>query len=150
MATQQFIHGAITHDRLAQAFEAWERGFRAEPQNFRTGADCLALGVSQISAERADYFFELLRHTAPPPSAVPPELQAEAQRISAAIKHLAAEKPLGFHINQAVRAAGLQDTAQMRRLMAAHLMHAGFVSFRAPYQAKARMWKRPEATAIQE
>jgi hypothetical protein len=50
----------VTKAQLAQAFEAWERGYRIAPDKYRTPTECAMLGVSQISAERADYFFELL------------------------------------------------------------------------------------------
>lgn len=52
----------ITPKILAKAFEAWELGFRAAPQSFRTTEEIAQLGVSQVTAERADYFFALLQH----------------------------------------------------------------------------------------
>ncbi len=58
--TPAAVHGEITRDRLARAFERWEQGWRATPSAFRSEAECLALGVSEVSAERADYFFALL------------------------------------------------------------------------------------------
>ena len=51
----------ISRETLAKAFEAWENGFRTQPQAFRTSEECLQLGVSQVSAERADYFYDLLQ-----------------------------------------------------------------------------------------
>lgn len=50
----------VTIAQMEQAFEAWERGFRIEPDKYRTAQECICLGVSQVSAERADYFFQLL------------------------------------------------------------------------------------------
>lgn len=52
---------ALTRDQMEQAFEAWERGFRIEPEKYRTQDEVRCLSVSQVSAERADYFWELLR-----------------------------------------------------------------------------------------
>lgn len=52
---------APTIEQLAKAFELWENGYRAEPQTFRSPEECAALGVSQLSAERATYFAELLK-----------------------------------------------------------------------------------------
>lgn len=46
--------------QLELAFEAWETGYRIEPSKFRPPEECAWLNVSQVSAERADYFFELL------------------------------------------------------------------------------------------
>ena len=50
----------VDHAALARAFEAWETGYRANPTTFRTPEESAALGVSQVSAERADYMLELL------------------------------------------------------------------------------------------
>jgi hypothetical protein len=50
----------VTKEQMEQAFEAWEKGYRIEPEKFRTLEECKFLGVSQLSAERADYFYELL------------------------------------------------------------------------------------------
>lgn len=47
-------------ETLAKAFEAWENGFRADPGNFLSADECAALGVSEISANRASYFAQLL------------------------------------------------------------------------------------------
>lgn len=46
--------------QLEQAFEAWEKGCRIDPGKYRTADECKRLSVSQLSAERADYFYELL------------------------------------------------------------------------------------------
>lgn len=51
----------VTREQVEQAFEAWERGYRIAPEKYRTPDECKCLGVSQVSAERADYFIELLR-----------------------------------------------------------------------------------------
>lgn len=51
----------VTRAQVEQAFEAWERGYRIEPEKYRTADECKCLSVSQVSAERADYFVELLR-----------------------------------------------------------------------------------------
>lgn len=50
----------ITKQHLEQAFEAWETGFRVDPKAYRTEEETRGLPVSQVSAERADYFFTLL------------------------------------------------------------------------------------------
>jgi hypothetical protein len=50
----------VTLGQMAQAFEAWENGFRAEPSKFLTHEECAALDVSTVSADRAAYFRELL------------------------------------------------------------------------------------------
>lgn len=50
----------VDHAALAQAFDAWENGYRTNPTTFRTPEESAALGVSQVSAERADYLIELL------------------------------------------------------------------------------------------
>lgn len=51
----------IDKTTLELAFEAWEKGYRISPEKYRTTEECKFLGVSQLSAERADYFFELLQ-----------------------------------------------------------------------------------------
>ena len=51
----------VTREQMEKAFEAWESGFRIEPEKFRSHEETLGLSVSQVSAERADYFFELVR-----------------------------------------------------------------------------------------
>ena len=53
-----------TTGQLAQAFEAWENGFRSDPSNFMTQEECAAANVSTISADRAAYLMELLAVTA--------------------------------------------------------------------------------------
>lgn len=50
----------VTLERMAQAFEAWENGFRAEPSKYLTAEECAAANVSELSADRAAYFRELL------------------------------------------------------------------------------------------
>jgi hypothetical protein len=50
----------VTLEQMAQAFEAWENGFRADPSKFLTYEECAALNVSTMSADRAAYFRELL------------------------------------------------------------------------------------------
>jgi hypothetical protein len=51
----------VTRDQMEQAFEAWENGFRINPAAYRTEDETRQLPVSAVSAERADYFFELLK-----------------------------------------------------------------------------------------
>jgi hypothetical protein len=50
----------VTLEQMAQAFEAWENGFRAEPSKYMTAEECAAANVSTLSADRAAYFRELL------------------------------------------------------------------------------------------
>lgn len=50
----------VSLKQMAQAFEAWENGFRADPTKFLTAEETAALGVSEVSADRAAYFHELL------------------------------------------------------------------------------------------
>ena len=50
----------VTLEQMAQAFEAWENGFRAEPSKYLTAEECAASNVSTLSADRAAYFRELL------------------------------------------------------------------------------------------
>jgi len=50
----------VTLEQLAQAFEAWENGYRAEPSKFLTAEECATAEVSTLSADRAAYFHELL------------------------------------------------------------------------------------------
>lgn len=45
---------------MAKAFELWENGFRADPSKFLTPEETAAAEVSQLSADRAAYFSELL------------------------------------------------------------------------------------------
>lgn len=54
----------VTRESLIQAFEAWENGYRTRPTEFRTAEECDAMGVQQVSVERADYFFALLHEQA--------------------------------------------------------------------------------------
>lgn len=51
----------LTKQQMEQAFDAWEKGFRIDPEKYRTEDEVRFLSVSQVSAERADYFFELLK-----------------------------------------------------------------------------------------
>lgn len=51
----------VTKEQMQEAFEQWEQGFRISPENYRTEEETRGLSVSQVSAERADYFFELVR-----------------------------------------------------------------------------------------
>lgn len=45
---------------LAQAFEAWENNYRANPEHFLTAEEIAAEGVSELSASRAAYMYALL------------------------------------------------------------------------------------------
>lgn len=51
----------VTLERLAEAFEAWEIGFRCTPSQYLSHEECAAMDVSQVSAERAAYLLELLK-----------------------------------------------------------------------------------------
>lgn len=57
---------AITLEQAATAFEAWESNYRAEPSRYLTQEQISALGVSQVSADRAAYFCKLLADTRRP------------------------------------------------------------------------------------
>lgn len=59
MSDPDQING-LTRQQMEQAFEAWENGFRIEPAKFRSPDECKQLSVSQVSAERTDYFWQLL------------------------------------------------------------------------------------------
>lgn len=50
----------VSIEQMAKAFEAWENGYRADPQKFMTADEVAAAEVSQLSADRAAYFRELL------------------------------------------------------------------------------------------
>ena len=50
----------LTLTQMAQAFEAWENGFRAAPSEYMTAEECAAAQVSELSAQRAAFFAELL------------------------------------------------------------------------------------------
>lgn len=50
----------VTLTQMAQAFEAWENGFRADPSKYLTVEECAAANVSTLSADRAAYFSALL------------------------------------------------------------------------------------------
>lgn len=54
-----------TIEQTAKAFEAWENGFRADPQKFMTADEVATAEVSQLSADRAAYLHELLITAAP-------------------------------------------------------------------------------------
>lgn len=51
---------SVSIEQMAKAFEAWENGYRADPQKFMTADEVAAAEVSQLSADRAAYFNELL------------------------------------------------------------------------------------------
>lgn len=51
---------SATLSDIAQAFEAWENGFRADPTKFMTADECAAAQVSAMSASRAAHFWQLL------------------------------------------------------------------------------------------
>lgn len=51
----------ITLEQAALAFEKWESNYRANPTEFLTSEQALDIGVSEISANRAAYFIELLK-----------------------------------------------------------------------------------------
>jgi hypothetical protein len=46
---------------FAKAFELWEKELRVDPSKFLTPEEVAAADVSQLSADRAAYFSELLR-----------------------------------------------------------------------------------------
>jgi hypothetical protein len=50
----------VSLEQMAQAFEAWENGFRADPTKYLSAAECAAANVSELSADRAAYLCELL------------------------------------------------------------------------------------------
>lgn len=50
----------VTLTQLARAFEAWENDFRADPSQYMTPGEVAAAEVSELSADRASYFLELL------------------------------------------------------------------------------------------
>jgi hypothetical protein len=50
----------IKLEKLAKAFELWENSYRANPNKYLTAEVCARLKVSEISADRAEYFQELL------------------------------------------------------------------------------------------
>jgi len=51
----------VTVQQMAQAFEAWENGYRATPGEYMTPEQCAQAQVSELSANRASYFAQLLR-----------------------------------------------------------------------------------------
>jgi hypothetical protein len=51
----------ITLEQLAIAFELWETGYRADPSKYMTQEECIKADVSELSADRAAYFQELLK-----------------------------------------------------------------------------------------
>ena len=50
----------VTLGQIAQAFESWEDGLRAMPENFLTHEQCALASVSELSANRAEHFYSLL------------------------------------------------------------------------------------------
>ena len=46
---------------FAKAFELWEAGYRAEPENFLTADELKEMQVSEIAAASAEQFLELLK-----------------------------------------------------------------------------------------
>lgn len=48
-------------EKFAKAFQLWEDGFRAEPSSFMTAEQSAEMEVSQLSTERAEYFYQLLK-----------------------------------------------------------------------------------------
>lgn len=51
----------VTKEQLAQAFEAWEKDYRVNQSDYKSKEECTFMGVSQLSAERAEYFYALLQ-----------------------------------------------------------------------------------------
>ena len=60
MEDQETTPMPVSLEKLAKAFEAWERDFRAAPTKFMTADECAAAQVSQLSAGRAAHFASLL------------------------------------------------------------------------------------------
>jgi len=50
----------FTLQHLAKAFQLWEEGFRAQPEQFLTYEECATGNIDELSAGRAEYFLELL------------------------------------------------------------------------------------------
>ena len=50
-----------TIEQFAKAFEAWENDYRTNPQEYMTPEQALELGVSELSAQRASYFYQLMQ-----------------------------------------------------------------------------------------
>lgn len=50
----------FTLQDFAVAFEKWESDYRVNPSNYLTHEEVAASGVSEVSADRAEYFMELL------------------------------------------------------------------------------------------
>ena len=50
----------ITIQKMAMAFELWEKDFRASPETYMTNEQMTENGVSKLSAGRAAYFYKLL------------------------------------------------------------------------------------------
>jgi hypothetical protein len=48
-------------DYYAKAFEDWENDYRTNPQEYLTAEQALELGVSELSAQRASYFYQLMQ-----------------------------------------------------------------------------------------
>lgn len=53
----------VTVEALAKAFQAWNHGVRTQPVEYLTQAEADALGVDELSAGQATYFFQLLGET---------------------------------------------------------------------------------------
>ena len=53
-------YSSSDRDRFYAAFVSWEAGWRAAPESYRSLEEIAALGLDQVSAERADHFFALL------------------------------------------------------------------------------------------
>lgn len=53
----------ITLKQAAIVFEKWETEYRASPEEFLTSEEVSQLGVSEVSAQRAEYFIQLLKDT---------------------------------------------------------------------------------------
>lgn len=56
MSSESVELSSVTRAELAQAFEKWEQDFRVHPDKLLSAEEVMFLGVSQVSAERADYF----------------------------------------------------------------------------------------------
>ena len=46
---------------ITAAFEAWEAGYRGDPETFMTAEEAAAFSVAEISEQRSIYFVALLR-----------------------------------------------------------------------------------------
>jgi hypothetical protein len=50
-----------TIEQFAKAFAAWENGYRSNPTEYLTPEEVSEIDVSQLSADRATYFHQLLQ-----------------------------------------------------------------------------------------